>query len=174
MAMRKPFMPPNANPMAAAGAEGVPGMGQPPMPPQAGRAGMQPPMPMAGNNTPGGPQGPQMMGVNAGMPDLHAGGPTSPMNISSMLQARIGDRSAPPAAGMQPQSQSGQPGMAMMPWGDEGATGTPKRVPFNNGMGGEEVPGEMEGDADPDDPTGGAQGGHAAMMMKLLRTMGRI
>lgn len=177
MAMRKPFMGSGAaSPAAAAGSEPIPGMA---MPPQPGRTGMQPPMPMGGNNQPmqGGPQG--TMPVNAGMPgmppmDTHAGGPTSPMNISGMLQARMGDRSAAPAMGsQQPQSQNGMPGPSMQPWGSESGTDAlsmgsaqgPKRVPFGGAPSGEPA------NANPD-PT--QQGDPATVMMKILRTMGRI
>jgi hypothetical protein len=172
---RKPFVVPQSS---AAGDTMQPGM---PMPPQMGRTGAQPSMGMGGAPQgepmqPGqGPQGP-MPGAPPSMmqpPAPNAGGPTSPLNISQMLQARMGDRSQQPQ--QQPQGAPG--GQTMPPWGDSGTR--PNRVALGApggdmgldvGMGDMGMGAEMGAGAQPGAP--GAMG--PTVMMRLLRTLGRI
>lgn len=169
--MRKPFMSPTSS---AAGDAMQPGM---PMPPQAGRTGPQPQMPMGGK--PVGDPMTQPMGDPAaaapavGMPGAASpGGPTSPLNIGQMLQARMGDRSAAPQQPMQQSNGStpGAPAMAdgMPAWGDQGTRPSgPARVPYSGAM----TPNDGGGAPTTDVMSNSHNG---AMMLQLLRTMGRI
>lgn len=185
MAMRKPFVSPAAS---AAGAAMPPGMA---MPPQAGITGPQPQMPMGGK-----PQGDPMQsdlmassaaaaapGAPGPIPTASPGGPTAPLNIGQMLQARMGDRSVAPQQGQGPQGgQPGQPplGNGMPAWGDQGTRMdtpgadpmAPKRVPYNAGS---------TNDGTGIDPTSApmssdlmGNNGQSAIMMRLLRTLGKI
>lgn len=178
---RKPFVVPQSS---AAGDTMQPGM---PMPPQMGRTGAQPSMGMGG--APQGEPMQQMPGAPPSMmqpPAPNAGGPTSPLNISQMLQARMGDRSAGPQQ-QQPMPGGAPGGQTMPPWGDSGTR--PNRVALGapggdmgqmgldagmSGMGGEMGMGAEMG-AGGGGPQAGAPGAMGpTVMMRLLRTLGRI
>lgn len=174
--MRRPFVPPA---QMVAGTAPQPGM---PLPPQPGRVGAMPAMPMGGNPMMQGPQnagpGPVQAGVQAAMqgpqapggqpppppippPVPGAGGPTAPANIGAMLQ---------------PQVQS-QP---LAPWGDAGTrpggdAGAPGRMPLMPGatppMNAATQP--APGGADDAAAQVGA-GASPTVLMRLLKTMGKI
>lgn len=184
--MRRPFI---SSKQSAAGDTQMPGQA---LPPQPGMTGAQPQMPMGGKPA-GDPM--QAMGANGAPPPAmgmpNAGGPTSPLNITQMLQSTMGG----PAQGGQPGGQPGAPPQGAPPatlpaWGSEGTgmpgAGGPKRVPFG-------APGGLSGQTSMSMPGMGDEGeaGGSGMpagqygqapnianldpqMMKLLRTMGRI
>lgn len=165
---RKPFVPPNA---MVQGQEAVPG--QPPLGAQAGRTGPLMPSPMGGNpameNAAPAPAPGTMMG----------GGPLAPQNIGQMLHAKVGGVGAAPTAGGAgtPAGVQAPPTAAPLPpWGDSGtrpaapsaAPAAPARVPFNAGL-------DASHDAGgPGIEQGAAQPMNPAMMLRLLRTMGRV
>lgn len=152
-------------------------------PPQPGRVGAQPPMPMAGNQSEG-HEGPvaQMPGGGAlplplGGTPPNAGGPTSPLNIQSMLSPQQpapgpGGASAPPPVGTMP------------PWADQGTPpSAPKRVPvdFGIGMGPTGPDTEMPMAGGPMMPGNGVVPGaphsntmNPSIMARLLAQMGKV
>src|SRR5262245_30795153 len=132
MATRRAFQPqgqPGINgPSNLAGTET--GMSHGPMMPTTPGVGPRPALMMGGNGQPQnpmhGPIGASPMGQGGGMQgqmppamqqrpivDPFAGGPTSPMNIDSMLSPRM------PPPGQQPPQGPMPQGPALMPWGQE-------------------------------------------------------
>lgn len=163
MPARKPYQP-------GGEAAGESTAGMPPMGPQPGRMGPQPPQMMGGNPgmqgppAPGGTQG--MIGPS-GHPQAQAGGPMAPGNIGQMLQAQVGPQGPP----QPPQQAVGTLG----PWGDQGTRPAGvNRAPFD--------PAALAPDADMmggDDPLAmggdGMQGGlPPGALMGLMRKLGRI
>lgn len=174
MATRRPFMgagQPGINQTSnIAGTE----QGAQPMPPPVAGMGPRPSMMMGGNGQPQnpahGPMGASPMSQDGGMPpamtpppalppvDPFAGGPTSPMNIQSMLSPQ----QQPP--GQQPQQSAGP---SLMPWGQQGGmygSSQQPQQPPTNGVG-------PETDASQPVDIGGDQ---PQVMIRLLRAMGQI
>lgn len=161
-----------------------------------------PPMPGLGGPPPQ-PQGPMPQGpptsgpILPGMPDVQAGGPSSPFNIDEMLKTNEPKMSmgAPGAGGGAP-----PPGMpespvrrTLQPWGDTGASsayggpsqphtqpaGRQSMMPGEGGgNGGGEMgaqPGQQPGAQGQGPSMGDAGGGLAPMvMLRLLKALGRI
>jgi len=165
MANRVPFMMPSqagtSSPAVAAGSPPISAM----IPGQSvgGRTPPRPPMPMGGSpNRQGGvPGAPQ---VEPRLPiQPYAGGPTSPMNISPMLQTGQqgqGQPSPPPLPPAQPSPTS------LPAWGDQG-------TPPGGGM--PQAPGAPAAPVTglPPGGAGGAPFG-PSRMLQLMKSMGRI
>ena len=127
------------------------------MPAMAGRMNARPAMLMGGNGRPEQPQGALMQPQTEPVlpPQPHAGGPTSPLNIGSMLQ---------------PNEQPPQPApKPLQPWG-EGASRDGADPAAAGG-----VPGDGAGD-----PAGagtgamGAGGNTPMIMLKLMQMLGHL
>lgn len=177
MPQRRAFVAPTA--VAAGDAMG----GGQPMPPQPGRVGAQPPMPMAGNQSEGheGPvaqPGAVPLPLGGAPTPPNAGGPTSPLNIQSMLSPQQPTSSGAPAPGTPP------PTGTMPPWADAGTQpSAPKRVPvdFGMGMGPSGPDSEMPMAGGPMMPGNGVVPGqphsntmNPSIMARLLAQMGKV
>lgn len=152
----------------------TPGLGGPSGTPQ--QSPMSSPMGMSQPQIPGMGQVPGM----AGMPDVHAGGPSSPFNIDEMLKTNE-PKMQPNAMALPPPPPAVPPSpirRTLQPWGD--SAGTPKAQAGYGGQAdnGESQPGQ--GQPQPGAPAqapgmGDVGGGMAPMvMLRLLKSLGRI